>query len=186
MAKSYYELIIRGDDKRLLAYVEGFMRGKGVRSGYFFTSGLPVDIGHLRERVKYHGEVVHVLCEAPLRAAVESAVKQASESFGFDVVETRKLKGAGFRFECSTANRKVAGELKRALARLPEGVRLADYEPEEIVDKDAAVVEVYSPAHPYEFRAKGAVTGDVAGVLRVRAKLGENEFFRCQDVTLHH
>jgi hypothetical protein len=184
MAKTYYELIIRGDDRGVSAYIDGLMRGKGVKGGYLSTKGLPVEIGHLREFVKYHGEVAHVICEAALRATIESAIKQAGESYGFQVVDTKKLSGAAFRFECSTANRKVAGEIKRALARLPEGVRLADYEPEEIVDKDAEVVEVYTPAHPYEFRAQGVVTGDVTAVLRMRAKLGENEFFHCHDVTL--
>jgi len=184
MAKSYYELIIRGDDKRVVAYVEGFMRGKGIKSGYLFTAGLPIEIGHLRELVKYHGDVAHVLCEAGLRATVVSAVNGAREHFGFEVVETHKLRGASFRFECSTANRDVGTKIKRILSRLPEGVSLSEYEPEEIVDAGARGVEVYSPTHHYEFRARGVAGGDVTGVLKLRATPGQNEFFRCHDVTL--
>lgn len=185
MTASYYEFVIKGDEEVVCAYLEGYFRGKGIKEGYFFSKDKPLHFHHLREMIRYHGEVAHVICHSKLRPAIHSAIKQGGKQFGFEVKETRKISKASFRFKFETANRQVAGTIKRALNNRSAGVDLVDYEPQEEVDPGAKGPEGYAPLHTYTFRGEGTVEGDVAGVLKTHEKLCANEFICCDDIEIH-
>lgn len=181
----YYEYIIKGDDQELCAYLDGFLRGKGVKTGFFFTRDYPFRRLHIKEMIKYHGEVGHVICRATLRPLIQTAVRQAKD-MKLEIVEEKKIKKCCFSFKFDTANRGVAGTIKRAVGRLPAGAALADYDPEEIEDPDAKGPEGYAPLHSYVFKGRGIVEGTVAGVLKSHAKFLGHEFIDCEDIEIHH
>ncbi len=183
MATSW-EVIIRGDTDTVRAYVAGYLRGRGIRRGWTFT-GEGFDLSHIRDLVKYHGSVVHVTCSTEAKRAIASAVREAGE-FEMEIVEARRIVRATFEFRFRTANRKVAGTIKRMLRRLPEGARLTSYQPHEVVDPSAAGTELYTPTHAYEFSGEGRVEGDAFAVRRVWEKLRENEFFDVDDIAIRH
>ena len=76
---SFYEIIIKGDSKVVRAYMEGFMKSKGIEDGIDFGEDHPLDLGHLKEMLKFHGDVLHLVVEAKLSATVNSAIQKAKE-----------------------------------------------------------------------------------------------------------
>lgn len=186
MAFKYYDFIIKGPERELCAYLNGYLRGKGVKSGYLFTGCHPFESHFLKELIHYHGEVVHLICRANLRSMITAAVKQSPEELDSEIVESKPVTKATFGFKFDTANRSVAGAIKRLLGRHPAGVKLIDYEPEETFNPDAKGAEGYAPLHEYTFSGKGTIVGDVEGVLKVRQKLTGNEFIHCDEIEIHH
>jgi hypothetical protein len=182
---TYYEVILKGDGDVTRAYLEGFFRGKGVTKDYAFGDDHAFDLGHIKELVKYHGSVTHLVCTSQLLTAVKGAIKKAPEAFELEIAETHRVRRAYFHFKFKTANRKVAGKLKRLIARLPAGVRTTDYEPKEIVDPGARGAEGYAPVHEYVYKGKGVIEGEPRKVLEIYYKMDENDFIQCDDVVLH-
>jgi len=181
----YHEVIIKGDCDVARAYLEGFFHGKGVRDGYAFGDDHSFDLGHIKDLIKYHGSVLHLVCTSPVLTGVRGAIKRAPESYELEIVETHRVRRAYFHFEFKTANRKVAGKLKRLIGRLPAGVHTTDYEPQEIVDPGARGAEGYAPVHEYVFKGKGVIEGEPRNVLNTYYKMQENDFIHCDDVVLH-
>lgn len=181
---TYYELLIKGDDKAVSAYVGGIMHARGIKQGWYVSGQCPIQLKHIREMIKYHGNVQHIICTAALRATLVSAFKKAPAYHDFEVKEVRKIKGGRFVFEFETANRQVAGRIKRAVGRLPVGARLEAYAPKEKYDPSARGAEVYTPVHEYVFKGKGAIKGNIEAVINTHAKLSANEFIHCEDVEI--
>jgi hypothetical protein len=185
MAVTHYEFVIKGEEDELCAYLNGFLRGKGVKSGYIFTTSHPFQSHFLKELIQYHGEVVHLICRSSLRQVIRAAVKQVPEQIKAEIVESRPVKKVSFEFKFNTANRQAAGAIKRLLGRHPAGAKLIDYEPKETFDPDAKGAEGYAPLHPYTFSGKGTIVGDVEGVLKVYQKLEGNEFIHSDEIEIH-
>jgi hypothetical protein len=186
MAVKHYDFIIKGDEDELYLYLEGFLRGKGVKSGYLFTDRHPFQSHFLKELIQYHGDVAHLICRSNLRPVIRAAIANSPEGFECEIVESRPVSRAAFEFKFKTANRKVAGAIKRLLGRHPAGVKLIDYQPEEVVNPEAKGAEGYAPLHEYTFGGKGQIVGDVEGVLRVYQKLESNEFIHCEEIDIHY
>ncbi len=185
MPTVYYEYVIKGDEDKLCAYLDGFLRGKGVKDGFFLAKDHPFHRHMVKEMIKYHGAVGHLICVSKLRPLVQTAVRQGVE-LGLEIIEEKKIAKCSFRFEFDTANRNVAGTIKRALGSLPAGGKLVQYNPEEVEDPTAKGPEGYAPLHAYVFKGEGTVEGTVAGVLKSHAKLSGHEFISCTDIDIHY
>jgi hypothetical protein len=186
MAIKFHDFIIKGEACVLRAYLEGFLRGKGVKSGFWFNDDHPFQSHFIKELIKYHGDVVHLICQSSLRPVIRSAVTQGAAKFDFEVVESKPLASVTFDFKFKTANRSVAGGIKRLLGRHPAGVKLVHYEPKEDFNPEAKGPEGYAPLHEYTFSGKGTIVGDVEGVLKVHQKLDGNEFIQCDEIEIQH
>jgi hypothetical protein len=162
------------------------MRGKGIKSGYIFTAKHPFKSHFLKELIKYHGEVVHLICRSAIRPVIKAALNQAPQEYELEFIDSRPVKKSTFEFRFETANRQVAGSIKRLLGRHPSGVKLVDYKPEEIFDPDAKGAEGYAPLHPYVFKGEGIIVGEVEGVLKVYDKLKSNEFINCEEIDIYN
>lgn len=179
----YYEIIIRGDANVVDAYLKGFLAGRGIKSGFFFSREWPFHLKHVWERLKYRGEVEHVVCVAGLRQTISGSIDRSNVDI--EVKEMRKIESMSFHFDFKTANRKAGAAIKRALRSLPPGVAIEDLDPVESVRPDARGAEGYAPLHDYEFEGKGVVTGDVDGVLKMHKRLSGNDSFRVEDIDIH-
>lgn len=180
----YYEIIIRGDDRDLIPFLAGFAAGCGM-SGFFFGQEAGLRIQPMRDRIKYHGEVQHIICPENHRTKLAEALAAGAPRFEFEVKEEARIERAYFHFDFETPSRKVAEEIKTILAKLPGGVAAMDYDPEEIVNPGGKGPEVYSPVHEFVFRGKGVIEGDVGGVIETRRRLAEIEFAHCGEIDLH-
>jgi hypothetical protein len=184
MAVKHYDFVIKGEDDKLVAYLNGYLRGRGVKSGYVFTSEHPFRSHFLKELIQYHGEVVHLVCRSSLRPVIRAAIKNAPQRYKWEIVDSRPVKKATFEFKFSTANRQAAGGIKRILGRHPAGVKLVDYKPKETYNPDAKGSEGYAPLHEYTFRGSGTIVGDVEGTLKVHQKLEANEFIQSEEIDI--
>jgi len=182
---SHFEIIIKGKEKELRPYIDGYMRGQGVRDGYFFSKDQPIDLRPIREFIKYHGDVLHLICLSDLRPTIRTAIKQAPAEYEFEIVKFRKITRGYFHFSFYTAHRRSAGVIKRMLSDLPPGVKLVDFSPKEIVRPGAKGAELYTPVHDYIYRGKGVVEGDAEGVYEMHQRLSANEFFNCKKLDIH-
>lgn len=186
MAVKYYDFVIKGDEDKLRAYLNGFLRGRKIKSGYIFTSEHPFRSHFVKELIKYHGDVLHLICRSTLRPAIRAAIKLAPAAEKWEVVDSRPVKTVSFEFKFNTANRQVAGAIKRMLGRHPAGVKLVEYQPKETINLDAKGAEGYAPLHEYTFEGNGTIIGDVEGVLKVHEKLAGNEFIKSEEIDINH
>lgn len=180
---SYHEIIIKGDGAVVDAYLKGFLAGRDIKSGFYFSREWPFHMRNLMERFKYHGEVEHVICTSKLKPVIVRSVDKSDVDI--EVKEARKITSTSFKFDFETANRQAAGGIKRALRNLPDGVKLEDFDPEEIVDPSGKGVEAYTPVHEYQFLGRGLARGDVEGVLKLHKRLSDNTCFHVDDINVH-
>lgn len=181
---SYYEVIVRAHEHELIPYINGFAAGKDVE-GVYIAQEAGLHLKALRERIKYKGEVHHVICAASSLPALREAVREAPPEYKMEILEESKLARAEVSFEFKTPSRNVAKQIKEVMDNLPAGVSTRDYEPEEVFDPDAKGAEVYSPAHDYTFSGKGSLEGDVGGVIEARRALSDIEFVDAGEIELH-
>jgi len=182
----YAEFVIHGDDREIVPYLAGFAAGSGLERAFVFAAEAGFRISALRERLKHHGEVTHVICDAPHRDRLRAAIEKAAPRFAFEIKEERSIERAYFPFSFETPSREVAEKIKGVLGSLPKGVKAADYAPHEVTDPGARGPEVYSPAHEYTFSGRGVIEGDVLGVVETRRALMGIEFTKCDEIAAHH
>lgn len=182
---TYYEMVIKGNDRDVIPYVLGYEAGSKA-SGIFIASENGFLLKSLRERIKFRGDIQHIICEDGQREKLRAAIEQATDRYEFEVINEDRIERAYFPFEFNTPSRKVAADIKRVLSSLPAGVKVTDYHPEEIEHPDAKGAEVYSPAHDYEFRGKGVIEGDPGGVIVARKSIDQIEFAKAQEIEIHH
>jgi hypothetical protein len=184
MAVTFYEVIIKGNEDLLFAYLHGFLNGRKIKQGIIFSNECPLAIHHLREFIEYRGEVLHMVCRARLRATVVSAIEEAPEEYSFSVKKEQRISTASFEFEFEIFNKEAAGILKKTFASLPSGLKLMDYEPDESIHPDAAGPEGYAPMHEYRFHGKGKITGNIETLLDFHRSLSQNDFVKLEDIGL--
>ena len=179
----YRELIVKGDDRDLVPYLAGFLAANGV-AGVYFAEESGLHVHALRERIRHHGEVQHVVCTEEAAATVRDALAKAIPRYLFEIKEEREIGGAAFRFQIETPSRDVAQLVRDTLAGVPVGTALSGFQPREEIDSSSTGPELYSPFHGYVFHAKGELKGDVDGVIKMRRRLCTIEFVECDEVDL--
>jgi hypothetical protein len=186
MAAVYYELLVKGNEDKIFAYLNGYLTGKKIKQGVIFCEECPFRIHELRELIRYHGDVAHIICRAGLRQTVLSAIRSAPAAYSFEVKKDRKITSASFEFKFETFSKKVAGGLKRMFTQLPAGLKLIDFQPEETIDPDAKGIERYAPAHEYQYSGEGMVAGNVETLLDFHCRLSQSDFVELEEIVLEY
>lgn len=182
----YTEFLVRGDDTAVVAWLGGYAAGSGVGRQIVFAHEAGFQLKKLRERIRHHGEVVHVIVASAHAGWLRAALEAAAPRHRFEVLEERKIGRAYFHFEFETPSEKVAARIKQVFASLPPGVTPTDYQPREVLDPAAKGTEVYTVEHHYVYRGEGVLEGDVDGVVRVFAALSDIDFVKCDEIEVHH
>jgi hypothetical protein len=177
----HVELIVRGDDRDLKGYLTGyFSAARPLR--FEFADDAGFHISHLRERIRHHGEVQHVIVSETDAHEIHRALDGAAPRYEFEVKETRNIEQVRFLFEFDTPSRKVAKKLKALLDNLPAGTHLENYTFEEETDPGAADTELYAPEHDFKFAGRGEIVGDVFAVIEMRALMAAIDFVRAHEI----
>lgn len=184
MADNYFELIIQGDKKTVRAYLEGFLRGKNIRSGVIFCKDFKIASQHHIKGPDFLHEHLHLICLSGLKTTIQSAVKRAPEMFSLKVETERALASISFEFEFETFNKEIGNKLKRLFHNPAKGVEIEDLDENEEIVPDAKGVEGYAPLHDYQLKGSGKVTGDVEQVLFFHKKLKDLELVDVSDIQL--
>jgi hypothetical protein len=132
---NYVDLVVHGDDRDLIPYLNGFLAGSGEPVRIVFAAEAGFHIRELRERIHYRGEVHHVVVEAAKAPLVRQALNAAAPRYRFKVEAEHAFERSRFQFEFDTPSRSVAGELKQTLTKLPPGLELSGYQPRETTDR---------------------------------------------------
>lgn len=180
---TFFELVIKGDDRDVIPYLSGFAASARAR-GMYFAEEAGLHVPALRSRILHLGEVNHVICTEALRGVVHDALAKAAPRYHFEIKDERRVERATFAFKVETPSLQIAKAVQAAVAKLPRGVAVTDFVQHEELDPSAKGAEVYSPAHDYFYTAKGNVEGDI-GVIEFRQKLSSIDFVKCDEIELH-
>jgi hypothetical protein len=183
---NYIEFLVHGDERELGAWLRGYAAGSGGARPVVFAHEAGFQLKKLRERIKHHGEVRHVIVADAHGGWLRAALAAAAPRYHFEVREERRIARAYFHFEFDTPSEKVADRIKHVFATLPAGVTPTDFQPREVVDPAAKGAEVYTVEHHYRYQGEGVLEGDVEGVVRVFAVLSEIDFVKCDEIEVHH
>jgi hypothetical protein len=185
MATKYHELIVKGDEEMLKGFIEGFMIAKGIKTGVILAREHDIETHHLKEILTFHGNYIHVIVTGRHHRSLVSAVEKTPD-IEYEIVSDKEIVNAHFEFKFETFSRDVAKGLKKTMARLPSGLQLIDYDPEETIDPSGEGIEFYSPMHDYSFCGKGKIRGDVAKLIRFHERMKAHVFIETKDIDLEH
>lgn len=185
MAATFHEIIVKGDAKTLKGFIRGIQVGGALKRGLYIGGESPIAAEHLKHLHVGHGKQTHIICTVPVRKRILDSIAAAAD-LGLEIVFDEEIFRTYFEFEFETFNRDVAKAIKGCLKRLPAGLRLVDYEPDETVDQSARGVELYSPTHDYRFAGKGKLDGDIDSLLAFREAIAANEFVTVGEVRIEH
>lgn len=191
MRNRFVEVVFEGHFNTVRGYVEGLRDGMGTASEFFFSSEAGIEAETLSELIKEWVSLGHKLHHVVMEEELCNKIKDVLSKKGRDAVMTytsikssKLVRGAVFDFEFEAYASKYADEIKELLSRLPEGVSLSDYKPEEKINHKAEGVELYTPAHDFIFRGKGSIAGPVEQVVAFRGVLDEHPLVEAKKVIL--
>ncbi len=182
-----HAIVVDGPDTALRAFAAGFLAGRGEpREAVLHGPDLPLEPGSFGDRLSAllrGGRHEILLVDARLGEALTSALARHADELGIRVTEHVAVAAVSFEFSAETPSREAAARIDAELANLPAGVTLIDQEREEI-DPGARGVELYAPAHDYQFRAEGRASGALDGVLALHRRLTETDFVTVEPLHL--
>lgn len=191
MGNTFVEVIFEGHYNTVKGYLEGLRDGMGTTHKVFFSSESGIAAETLseliREWVSLGHRLHHVVMEESLFTILEDILSKKGKDALMNsrsVKSSKVVKGAAFGFSFDAYARRYAEEIRELLGRLPEGVSLRDYKPEERINHSAEGVELYTPAHDYIFHGKGVVIGSVEEVIAYRAMIVDHPLIEAEQIKL--
>jgi hypothetical protein len=184
----WHELVVRGSEDAVRGFVVGLAAAGGAAGQPVFGRDVGIEGSSLGERLRAlfaQGSHHVVLAPAALAATVIQALAAQGARAGLALESSRAVRTGRFHFGAKTPSRDVAATLRRTFRdALPPGVRVESFSEREKTDPGAKGVELYAPAHEYEYASEGDVTGDVAGVLDVRRQAVALDAVQCGPLRL--
>jgi len=191
MQEDYTELVVEGSFALVKGFLIGFRYGSGNEFNYFFhhKSGIRRDtLAELLKEILDMDNYVHLCLEKNIVDIFKQAVLKAKPLIGIDVKKERQIKEARFNFSFSINNREAAERIKEMLNKLPPGVELEDYQPqEESHPEGEGGTGGYAPLHPYSFKSDGTVKGNFGAVMELFLKakrMPESELMFLSEIVL--
>ena len=183
MVPVFYELIIKGKEKIIDAFLRGFFLGRNIKKGFYMC-----DEHHMCEDpgrgFLHFKDYVHLICRTDIKTGLESAIEQAPKDLGLKLYDTRKVTRAKFSFKFEIFNKKMGTSLKRMLNAPPKGVRLIGFTDQEDINPEAKGVEMFAPLHEYSYSGEGQVDGDIEAVIHYYQKLDAIDLFNATEIKL--
>jgi len=185
--EQFVRLELKGDTDVAVAFVEGYRLATPEAERVWYSHWEPMKAAGwfdaLRERV---GSQVRIVLPIDMADRVVEAVT-ATPRLKLQVGDRRTIRDAVFTFSFKCYSREEASEIRRLVEQnLPDGLALEGYEHEEKEDPSAKGVELYSPAHEFEFSGSGRYVGTVPAVFEMVHRLADQTFIHSGDVTLRY
>jgi hypothetical protein len=188
MNRKYFELIMEGQFDLIKGFVLGFLEGKGTRESAVFAREHHVkgdrDVKHVLRVLTGKEDQVRVLVDEGACQSLSESLANVREELPLRLVSTREISGAHAVFTYEAYAKEMGDELKALFANPPEGVSVADYEPEEKVEPEGKGIEAYAPLHHYESKAKGRITGAVRPLIDFYDKLQQHPLVTLEEIVL--
>jgi hypothetical protein len=166
----WYELLIEASEDALEALLKEHP-GQAIRG-----SELRLSSESFTDRVRefLHAQAHHaVFAPEPYARELAHVIREWP---GVRLEGVREVIEGRFGFKAEAYNRDVAAKIHDALnADLPAGIACVDLEKQE-QHPDAKGIEMFSPAHDYVYKARGAIVGTPPGILEMNRRLGRLDF----------
>lgn len=164
------EVIVQGREGYLLGFVRGLLIGERSQWWPVFNHEFGIQNETLAETLKEWVGLSDPLTRFIVPEAALPVLRRAladPRSVGLTLREARPILSASFEFTVAVYNAELGRKVREIFTKVPPGVVVAGLSLVEEEDPDATGVELYSPAHDYELKGKGTVSGSFRDVLYV-------------------
>ena len=188
MRKKWYEIVIEGSFDLIKGFAIGFFEGRKIGGAIIFEREHHVKqedgLEHLLRAIHIEEDRVHILMSERTFRTLDQALNNRKHGVPLKIVSKKEIVRAHFNFTYAAYAKRFGDELKNLFGKLPQGVRLEGYQPEEIerVTKDSTAG--YAPLHKYEIKAKGRVSGQAKGVIDFYDRLEHNKLIEFEEIEL--
>jgi len=186
--KHYYEIVIEGSFDLIKGFIIGFFEGRKIGGAIIFEREHHVKreagLEHLLRAIHIEEDRVHLIIDEAIYRLLCEALNNRKHMIKLKVVSEREIIKAHFNFTYAAYAKRFGDELKNLFIKLPAGVELEGYKPEEIEREIKESSVGYAPLHEYEIRAKGRVSGPANEVIDFYDKIEHNEWIEPENIEL--
>lgn len=184
---SWHVIVVEGHERDLRAFVSGFLADRGAdpdRVVFGDDVGLEPTSLHERLRALLHGGHHALLVPDDLATALAEALDRHGAPVDLRIADRHPVTSASFAFSADVYARDVAAAIRGVVRALPGGVHTTQHGESEAEHAEHEGVELYAPAHHYEYHVRATLAGPVAGVIAVRRRLVDIEAVRLEPLRL--
>ncbi|MBU8870616.1 MAG: hypothetical protein KOO60_07120 [Gemmatimonadales bacterium] len=187
-APAFFEVVFRGKPKVVRSFLSGLVLGScdGATIYYSFLDGVHHEgkAEKLAEMVGIRGVDCHVIVDTEVSALLKKLGKKIAAETGLSIISHRKIRGASLTFGYSAYARKYDEEILALLKKLPTELNTRGFKHKVNVDPKARGVEAYAPAHHFEAKGSGAITGPVDKVIELKKAFASYPLIKAEDIIL--
>lgn len=187
-AAAFNEVVFRGKPRVVRAFLSGLLLGAGrpAQVYYSYLEGVKHEgrAEKLAEIVGVRDADCHVIIDAATAGWLKGLARQITAETGLAITVNRRIRGASMDLKYHAYAQRYEDEIRAALDDLPAGVRIAGMKREVRVDPRAKGVEAYSPAHEFEAKASGTMTGPVDALIGLRRRLAAYPLLKVSEIEL--
>lgn len=185
---AFNEVVFRGKPKVVRAFLSGLLLGADRRAQvyYSFLEGVKHEgrSEKLAEMVGVRSTDCHVIIDAQTAGWLKGLARAIATETGLEITANRRIRGASLALKYHAYAKRYEDEIMAALGDLPAGVRLTGLKREARTDPTAKGVEAYSPAHEFEAKASGTLTGPVDALIGLRRRLAAYPLLKLAEIEL--
>ncbi len=190
--RKYYEAVLEGKYDTICGLMTGFLMGADKDWDWFMSRDLNIEAETFSEIIlswtSLKSKLHHIIIEEDLLHAIEKAGEKHNhrEIINFNGIKSiKEIKSAEFSFKTSTYAKKYGDEIKQIMEKIPQDLKLLDLKESLDEDKNAKGVELYTPAHDYEYHSQGRVMGSIKEIILFRQELESHPLVEVSDIKLH-
>jgi hypothetical protein len=188
MQKKPYEIVIEGPFDLIQGFIVGFLEGRRIEGAIIFERENHIKreskLEQLLRAIHIEEDRVHLIIDEAIYRLLREALNNRKHMIKLKVVSEREIIKAHFNFSYAAYAKRFGDELKHLFSKLPAGVQLKDYKPEEIERQIKESTVGYAPLHKYEIRAKGRVGGPANKVIDFYDKIEHNDWIEPEEIEL--
>ena len=191
MARTYVEVLIKGEHDLIKGFVMGFLEGQGhgatsaPERECILCEDYPLAL--LKHFLSGHPHMVRVLIDSELAGGVIHALNRHRKDIPSEIKSFREIVSVFFDLRIRTFSREVGRSLVEMLTVLPAGAALKDgYELQEKIDPEGKGLELFAPLHDYEMTFFGTVQGEVDGVYALYRAISRFEVAEAGELKLEY
>jgi hypothetical protein len=187
-AAAFNEVVFRGKPKVVRAFLGGLLLGanRPAQVYYSFLEGVKHEgrAEKLAEMVGVRDTECHVIIDAVTAAWLKGLSRQVTADTGLAITANRRIRGASMELKYQAYAQRYEDEIRAALDDLPAGVRIAGMKREVRTDPRAKGIEAYAPAHEFEAKASGTMTGPIDALIGLRRRLAAYPLLKMSEIEL--
>lgn len=164
------EVVVQGKEDYVRGFVRGLLIGENSHWWPVFHREFGIEDETLAETLKEWVGLADPLTRFIVPEEALDRVRKALDdprSIGLAFRTARPILSGSFDFSVAVFSAELGAKVQDIFGKVPPSVQVTGWSPQEEENPDATGVELYSPAHDYELKGEGSVTGRFRDVLYV-------------------